>query len=349
DGFSGSLKIKSSDNVKFTVFEGSFIKPVEYRFGENISSPLGTFALLRTSKGTMADLEILCTPALQLANRLVSRIQIVPGKENSSKFVDISLVDPVKERAALIINTLIEVYNSEMIEDGNKIAVSTSDFISKRLQIIAGDLQGVDKELAGYKSQNNINLSVEEAGMYMAESSAADREVITISTKLQVAQQLVSTLKNNKYVLMPSSVSIQETDLNSAIDSYNRVVLERQEYARTMGESNPVLQSLNKSLTDLKENIQNSLALYQNSLQIALRAAELEKSRSESHLDKAPSQELSFRNIVRQQQIVEAVYLTLLQQREEAEIRSSASGDAVKVVDYAFVSPSPVTPNPLQI
>src|SRR5690606_27537989 len=151
------------------------------------------------------------------------------------------------------------------------------------------------------------------------------------------------------YVLLPSSVGIQEGALNAAISNYNSLVLERQEYARTMGESNPVLQSLTKNLTDLKENIQNSLALYQNSLQIALKAAELKKSRSESRLDKVPAQELGFRNIVRQQQIVEAVYLTLLQKREEAEIRSSASGDAVKVVDYAFVSPSPVTPNPLKI
>src|SRR5690606_18473538 len=120
-------KINSTNAVKFTVMEGSFVKPGEYRFGENIPSTLGTIAVLRTSSGEVQELEIVCTPAVQLANSLANRIQIASGKESSSKFVDISLVDPVKERAALIINTLIEVYNDEMIDDSNKVAVATSD------------------------------------------------------------------------------------------------------------------------------------------------------------------------------------------------------------------------------
>src|SRR5690606_21089588 len=345
----GKLVLKSTNSTEFTVIESSFVKPGTYSFGEIINSKLGAVSLQRFSNETISELEILCIPSLRIANSLMNRIQVVPGKENSSKFVDISLVDPVKERAQLIINTLIQVYNEEMIDDSNRIAIATSNFISKRLQIISDDLKGVDKELAGYKSQNNINLSVEEAGMYLSEASTADKEVIHINTQLQVAQHLVTTLKNQQNILLPSSVGIEDSALNTAINNYNQLVLEKQEYTKTMGAVNPALQTINKNLADLKENIQNSLGLYQNNLRIALKAAEQTKSRFEARLDRVPAQELGFRNIVRQQQIVESVYLNLLQKREEAEIRVSATTDAVKVIDYAYTNPTPVAPKPLMI
>src|SRR5690606_3309556 len=317
--FSGTLKIKHNDASSYIVSESNIITPGTYVYGANVVSAVGTFRMNNNNKKEFNEVEIVLHPSIALANQLMNTIDISPGKENNSKFVNISLVGPVKERSEQIINSLIDVYNKEMIKDNSKIANATSDFISQRLQIISDDLKGVDKELAGYKSQNNINLSVEEAGMFLSEASTADKEVIHINTQLQVAQHLVTTLKNQQNILLPSSVGIEDSALNTAINNYNQLVLEKQEYTKTMGADNPALQTINKNLADLKENIQNSLALYQNNLRIALKAAEQTKNRFEARLDRVPAQELGFRNIVRQQQIVESVYLNLLQKREEAE------------------------------
>src|SRR5690606_21093089 len=52
-----------------------------------------------------------------------------------------------------------------------------------------------------------------------------------------------------------------------------------------------------------------------------------------------------FKHIARQQQIVEALYLFLLQKREENEITNSATPSAIKVVDYAYSNYAPIAPN----
>ncbi|KAF5272339.1 hypothetical protein FQR65_LT17466 [Abscondita terminalis] len=57
-----------------------------------------------------------------------------------------------------------------------------------------------------------------------------------------------------------------------------------------------------------------------------------------------PQQERGYRDISRQQQIVESLYLFLLQKREENEIKAAATPDNLKIIDKAFGSDIPVAP-----
>src|SRR5690606_27448284 len=127
-------------------------------------------------------------------------------------------------------------------------------------------------------------------------------------------------------------------------NSYNQLVLEKQEYSKSMREDNPAMITLNQNIANVKEGIQGSLSLYRNNLQSSLKIVNTKKSTLNDKLSRLPAQELGFRNIARQQQIVESIYLFLLQKREEAEIKASATVDVLKVVDDAYGTNIPVTP-----
>src|SRR5690606_3849279 len=61
-------------------------------------------------------------------------------------------------------------------------------------------------------------------------------------------------------------------------------------------------------------------------------------------LGQLPNQERDYKDISRQQQIFESLYLFLLQKREETEIQAAATPANIKIIDEAYGSAIPVAP-----
>src|SRR5690606_37229433 len=116
--------------------------------------------------------------------------------------------------------------------------------------------------------------------------------------------------------------------------------------AKSMRDNNPGMEALDKNIAELKQSILASLRIYENSVKTQLSVVENKQQQSNSRLNQLPKQESGFRKIARQQQIVESIYLYLLQKREEAEITASATIEGVKIIDWAFSNKQPVSPKP---
>src|SRR5690606_18197581 len=84
-------------------------------------------------------------------------------------------------------------------------------------------------------------------------------------------------------------------------------------------------------------NVTNNLDLQVNSLSKQL-------SQIQSRIYAAPSNERALRDISRQQQTIESLYLYLLQKREESQITFASSSPKSKIVDTAYGSNIPVSP-----
>lgn len=346
ESFEASLLTEIKDN-KIKVIENDLFATGVYRSGQSIDTKIGTLRfLIQSAEAENSQIRIVLRSVSKAVDDLRKDILVTAGgsKNKNTKTVEISMTGPNKKRAEVIINSLIEIYDQDTKDDSKRVANATVKFISERLGIVTGDLTDIDRDLEDFKTLHKTNDPLTEAGEYFSDAMATDRKSVEIATRLEISKHLESVLNSKDDELLPVNIGIEDQSLNTAIDAYNRLMLEKQDNSKSLKENNPLMKNLNQSISDVKISIRKSLHLYQDNLKSQMGATQNQKSKTEGKLNQFPKQESGLRKIARQQQIVESIYLFLLQKREEAEIRGAATVDAVKVVDYAYTSPGPVAP-----
>lgn len=263
-----------------------------------------------------------------------------------AEVIDLTLDDVSVQRATDILNTVVEVYNEFWVRDKNRMAVSTSEFIDDRLKTLVEELRDVDSDIADYQSVHMMPDLEQTARMYLDESASVSKGILEISNQLAMAKYIRDYIANpsNANSVVPVNTGMGSAALEKLIADYNTLLLTRNNLLSNSSEENPIVADYNTQIKGMRESLLKSVNAQVGALQANLRNLEGADSQNKGQLASTPEQAKYLGSIKRDQTIKEALYLFLLQKREENNISRAFNAYNTRVITPPYGQRAPIAP-----
>ncbi|MGB5553596.1 MAG: GNVR domain-containing protein, partial [Flavobacteriaceae bacterium] len=340
------IEISSETTFGYSLERDSPLKI--YSYGKNIPTEIGDIVITPQQpffnhyKGE--KIKVTIAPVFMVAEGYQKSIMIAPA-DKLSNIIDITLNDPIKQKAIDIINTLIFRYNKNAVEDKKVVADKTSEFIDNRIQLISTTLTTVDQDAQQLMTDKGITGSGLEVGAAVQVSAGSRQQLDVAKNQLEVVSGLKNYVNNDSGFNTMPVVDVGNSAIVETTAKYNELVAERNRLLKSADEKNPIIVNLDDQLRQMKNTMQSSLVAMERNVGMTVGSLQSQMGRIQGTIYQAPRNQRDLRNITRKQETTESLYLYLLQKREESQIMAASSPEKSKVVDSAYLDgTTPVKP-----
>lgn len=277
-----------------------------------------------------------------------NRLGVSPSSK-STTIAQLTVTGSQVARGVDFLNKLVEVYNEEGNNDKNEVAAKTAEFIDERIRIINKELGTTESQLASFKQRAGVVDIATDATQAAGEQANYERAYAENEVQISLVNHLKNHILSEKsqYEVIPANIGLNNSDLNTVVQNYNQMLIERKRLLRTSHEDNPAVQSLNASIEVMRNSVMGAIQTAEKGLLINRQALQAQTRKYAGKVSDAPVQEKEYLSMSRQQEIQANLYLMLLQKREENNITLASTANNARVIDEPLAG-GQIFPTPSQ-
>lgn len=277
-------------------------------------------------------------PPMQVATDYLESLTIEAISKQTT-IAQFTLKDNNYRRGMDVLRQLVVSYNRQANADKNEVAIRTEEFINDRMAKIDEELGSTEGEIQEFKQQNavtsltDVSQSVQMSNQFSARLSEANSQV-------QILDYMREFVNNpdNRYQIIPSNVGITDVASTTLINNYNQAVLDRNRLLKSASEQAPQVQTLTATIDELQSSIQTALLQARRTADINRQNIQSQFAKFQGRISAAPLQERVLTQVGRQQDVKSALYMLLLQKREENSIALAATADNGRLIDEPLLN-----------
>ena len=298
--------------------------------------------------------KIIFAPFAQTVNKFISSLSISQSTKlkNLNSFSDQSdQLDIVIKHANPIIaseyvGALVMQFDIDGITDRQLEYKSTIEFVENRSIFLKKELQLIKDKKKDFKVLKNFNNLDSNSLVSVNQQYIYDSEQFDYLAQKDLLELFKSEIKENEtYSLLPIDFGLTNENINTIIYGYNNLVTERNSLlAFGVGINNSYVKNVNNKLDNYRLNLFKSIENYNSSLVLNIEIFRKKEKEFELMNSSLPENEKNLRAIERELEIKEALYLLLLQKKEEAAINYSVVKPTIKIIDSPRLPSDPIFP-----
>lgn len=321
----------------------------EHEFGQLLTIPEGKFIFTLMNKDDLPqdEYEVIFRKPEDAAPGYVGGFSIASANTYSD-VLNLTYQHPVPQKGMDILNGIVDEYNRVTIDDKNRVGKNTVQFIDERLKYLTTELSDVESNLEDYKKSNDIPTEISSSvESLISQLSDYDRELGTLEVQKIVLDGLQEYLTNNLTQYEPAPINLLPSNpqLAELVGRYNDLLLERDRLLKNATSSNPVVQNITAQIDLMRGTLLETIRNIHREFDLSLAKARSKNEMFQRKIRTVPTKERGLIEIKRQQGIKEALFLYLLQKREETELSLAVAIPNSKIVNPPIRNGGPISPN----
>lgn len=332
----------------FSSGKNDFSDRVIAKSGDSVAIPWGNIIISPSQHFTDAmvgrTVHFMRVEPMLIADRYAANLALnLPAREAS--VINISFSDESPVKAMDLVNTLLETYKKNWVQNQNAKINSISELVSDRISITVQDLNEADKNITSYMSKSLVSDFNQASNAYFTQNLELNKEILSYRTQVNIAESMLSSLSESEYLTLPANSGLADNSISSQIQEYNRLVLERDKLVANSGPNNSVVGDMTKSLQSIRKGVVQSLEGLIKNTNMIITSLEKQMNTSKQQLASTPGEANYLANVQREQKIKEELYLYLLEKKEENDLSLSFESDNSQIIVEPHTSLLPIKPN----